>query len=88
MSKEENKKHDELDWESLEREDRLAGPQKDVEDYDINAIEAEKQNLTEEDKSSPYPDDFLADINLLNKSIKNSQQKFKTEAELDEEEEE
>ncbi|MBT32167.1 MAG: hypothetical protein CMO01_21105 [Thalassobius sp.] len=87
MSKEENKKHEDLDWDALEREDRLARPEKDVEDYDVDAIEAEKQNLSDNDKNSPYPDDFLADISLLNKSIKNSQQKYKTDAELDEEEE-
>ncbi len=74
MSKKEPKKMEDIDWEALEREDNLKYAGKDSETYDEAAIEEEKKLLSEEEKSSPYPDDFLADINLMNKSIKNNQQ--------------
>ena len=73
MSKKEPKKIEDIDWDALEQEDSLKYAGKDDETYDEAAIEEEKKLLTEEEKSSPYPDDFLADINLMNKSIKNTQ---------------
>ena len=86
MSKENPSKMNEIDWEALERDDRLKDREKDVEDYDGTAIAEEKEKLTEEEKNSPYPDDFLADINLLNKSIKNNMNSFKEEIGSEEEE--
>lgn len=76
MSKEDPKKMEDIDWEALEEEDRLTHAGKDVESYDKEAIEAEKAKLSEEEKTSPYPDDFLADINLLNKEIKENKPKL------------
>ncbi|MEM1135639.1 MAG: hypothetical protein AAGI07_07345 [Bacteroidota bacterium] len=76
MNKEEPEKMEDIDWDALEAEDRLAHAGKDVEDYDKKAIDAEKEKLSEEEKTSPYPDDFLADINLLNKEIKKDKPKL------------
>ena len=70
MAEKKINKMEDIDWEALENEDRLRYAGKDEETYDVNAIEEEKNQLSEEEKSSPYPDDFLADINLLNKEIK------------------
>ena len=70
MSKESPKKMEDIDWEALENEDKLRYAGKNEEMYDSHAIDKEKKQLTEEEKNSPYPDDFLADLNLLNKEIK------------------
>jgi|GEM_PF-6539082 len=76
MSEKEPKKMEDIDWEALENEDKLRYAGKDEETYDVSAIEEEKNQLSEKEKSSPYPDDFLADINLLNKEIKKNSNKL------------
>jgi hypothetical protein len=62
-----------VDWERLEsmpqNRKKTSG-----EFIDKEAIEAEKKNLTEQEKALPYPEDFLADINLLRKNISNESQ--------------
>ncbi len=62
-----------VDWARLERTEKKAKKKKqeDNTSYNPKAIEDEKQKLPEDDKQLPYPDDFLADVNLLNKSIGN-----------------
>ncbi len=39
------------------------------EDYNEQGIKAEMKNLTDEERASPYPPEFLADVNLLRKKI-------------------
>ena len=56
----------EIDWDNLSDEE-LEDDEDEV--FDASAIAAEKENLSEDEKDSPYPDDFLADWNLLRKSI-------------------
>ncbi|WP_020529265.1 hypothetical protein [Flexithrix dorotheae] len=67
----ENKKNnpEEIDWEALEAEDKKMRVKPNTEELDEEKIEREKKLLSEEEKASPYPDDFLADINGLNKEI-------------------
>lgn len=61
-----------VNWEKLEKESKKGKTNReDNSGYDPEQIEAEKKNLTQQDKSMPYSDDFLADVNLLNKSIGN-----------------
>lgn len=61
-----------VNWEKLERNvKKVKVPKEDKTGYDQEKIESEKKQLPKEDKSLPYSDDFLADINLLNKSIGN-----------------
>lgn len=57
-----------IDWEALEAEDKAAEAIKD-EVPNKEAIAKEKEQLPEEDKFNPYPDDFLADWSLLRKSL-------------------
>jgi hypothetical protein len=85
MSKKEPNKMEDVDWEALENEDNLRYAGKDEEIYDETAIETEKGQLSEEEKSSPYPDDFLADINLLHKDINQSRNKLTPTDEEDDE---
>jgi hypothetical protein len=44
------------------------------ENYNAEAVEAEKERLAEWEKELPYPEDFLADWNLLRKEIDSSPQ--------------
>lgn len=84
MSEKKPNKMEDIDWEALENEDRLRYAGKDEETYDVSAIEEEKNQLSEEEKDSPYPDDFLADINLLNKEIKKNSNRLNTSEKEDE----
>ncbi|MEH0154893.1 hypothetical protein V6R21_12180 [Limibacter armeniacum] len=74
MAEDKNKKAKEVDesgeinWEALEAADRR-DELGDEETPDVKQIEKEKETLSDEEKSSPYPDDFLADWNLLRKTI-------------------
>ena len=63
---------EEIDWDKLEAEQRKILQKEDRrEEMDEEAIKEEMKNLSEEEHNSPYPDEFLADINLLSKSLKN-----------------
>ncbi|MBX2841487.1 MAG: hypothetical protein KTR26_06930 [Flammeovirgaceae bacterium] len=65
-----NNNPEEINWEALEAEDKKMRVKPDKEEPDEEKIEKEKKLLSEEEKASPYPDDFLADINGLNKALK------------------
>ncbi|GAB4328840.1 MAG: hypothetical protein OHK0038_02790 [Flammeovirgaceae bacterium] len=57
-----------VDWEKLESMPQ--NREKNLEELvDKEGIEAEKKKLTDKEKALPYPEDFLADINLLRKNI-------------------
>jgi hypothetical protein len=62
-----------VDWERLESMPQ--NRKKTAEEFmDKEGIEAEKKNLTEQEKALPYPEDFLADINLMRKNISKESQ--------------
>ncbi|MEN7550319.1 hypothetical protein AAG747_20535 [Rapidithrix thailandica] len=75
-----------VDWESLEKKSERQDRRE--EEYDEEKVKDAVKNLSEEEKSMPYPDDFLADINLLMDEIKESRggQLYSEEDHLDEEE--
>lgn len=58
-----------VNWEKLEAQSTKKKRPLKEEQPDIEGIEHEKKNLTPYEKSLPYPEDFLADINLLRKKI-------------------
>ncbi|WP_345370098.1 hypothetical protein [Algivirga pacifica] len=60
-----------VDWDALAAEDN---PVEEVEEIDPARLEEAKSALSEEDKSSPYSDDFLADWNLLLEDIEEEDQ--------------
>lgn len=74
MSKDKSPKDQEIDWNALEAEDRADEITED-ESVDIEKIEDEKKLLTDEEKNSPYPDDFLADFNIIRKEYDKEEKK-------------
>ena len=60
-----------VDWERLEQYSKKKGGQKKKKKTsdDDALIKAVAANLTEEEKNSPYPDDFLADINIMRNDL-------------------
>ncbi len=74
MSKEQENTPEEagnIDWDALEAND---APQETEETVDQERIEQAKAALSEEDKSNPYPDDFLADWNVLLENIEDTEE--------------
>ncbi|NME66663.1 hypothetical protein [Flammeovirga aprica] len=72
MSKDKSTQNQEIDWDALEAEDK-ANEVSAEEQVDVEKIEEEKKLLSEEEKFSPYPDDFLADINIIRKEYDEEQ---------------
>lgn len=72
MSKDKSEQHQEIDWDALEAEDK-ANEVSNEEEVDVDKIEEEKKLLSKEEKFSPYPDDFLADINIIRKEYDQEQ---------------
>ncbi|WP_044211002.1 hypothetical protein [Flammeovirga sp. OC4] len=72
MSKDKSEQNQEIDWEALEAEDKANEVSKE-EKVDVDKIEEEKKLLSNEEKFSPYPDDFLADINIIRKEYDQEQ---------------
>ncbi|AZQ62804.1 hypothetical protein EI427_11335 [Flammeovirga pectinis] len=70
MKKDQENQNQEIDWNALEAADR-AGELASDEDVDIEKINEEKKKLSREEKFSPYPDDFLAEINIIRKNYDN-----------------
>ncbi|MBB3700201.1 hypothetical protein KMW28_14485 [Flammeovirga yaeyamensis] len=60
-------KEEEIDWDALEAEDKRNAANLKEEEVDQEKIDSEKKHLSKEEKSSPYPDDFLAEINIIRK---------------------
>ncbi|NLR90863.1 hypothetical protein [Flammeovirga agarivorans] len=54
-----------IDWDALEAEDNKNSRSKQEEKVDVERINAEKKKLSNEERSNPYPDDFLAEINII-----------------------
>ncbi len=73
MAEQEKNDPQEINWDKLEAEQRnLLNRDDRNEEIDMEAIKEEMKNLTEEEELLPYPKEFLADINLLRKSILNN----------------
>ncbi len=62
-----------VNWSRLEsyskKKDKKAKKKKAEDDTLVKAV---AQNLSEEEKASPYPDDFLAEINIMRNDIDGS----------------
>ncbi len=59
-----------VNWKSLDKETKSR--RKDDEDgdgYNPEAIKKEVEQLSEDEHSSPYPDEFLADVNMMSREI-------------------
>ncbi|WP_281614591.1 hypothetical protein [Flammeovirga sp. SubArs3] len=54
-----------IDWDTLEAEDNKNSRSKQEEKVDVERINAEKKKLSNEERRNPYPDDFLAEINII-----------------------
>ncbi|OHX68336.1 hypothetical protein [Flammeovirga pacifica] len=65
MGNSNKKSTEEIDWEALEAEDRLNADNSSDEEVDLEKINSAKKKLSQEEKNSPYPDDFLAEINII-----------------------
>jgi len=61
-----------VDWDRLEGKQDNSKPKKKRratdDELDEDVVE-ELKSLTEEEKESPYPDDFLADVNSMRKNF-------------------
>ncbi|MCS6832179.1 MAG: hypothetical protein NZ521_01280 [Flammeovirgaceae bacterium] len=59
-----------VNWEKLEAKPVKKKKRASLEELpDVEGIEEEKKNLTSHERSLPYPEEFLADINLLRKRL-------------------
>ena len=58
-----------VNWKKLEEKPKKLPKKKKSTDYNKEAISEEVNNLSEQEHDSPYPDAFLADVNLLNKQV-------------------
>ncbi len=60
-----------VNWERLEQLTGKKQKKKVLPSESDEEIKHEARNLSNAEKQMPYPDEFLADVNLLNKSIGN-----------------
>ncbi|MBB6459749.1 hypothetical protein [Flammeovirga kamogawensis] len=70
MKKNQENQNQEIDWDALEAEDK-ANELDSEEKVDHEKINEEKKKLSKEEQYSPYPDDFLAEINIIRKNYDN-----------------
>ena len=59
-----------VNWDKLEGQDSSPSKPKKKKTTTVDEeVQEEVKNLTEEEKSLPYPDEFLADINFMRKDL-------------------
>ena len=58
-----------VNWDKLEGKSEGKPKKKKVEDKLDEEVVEELENLTEEEKESPYPDEFLADVKSMRKNF-------------------
>lgn len=73
MNKDKSTQNQDIDWDALEAEDNANETSDQEEVMDTEKINKEKKKLSEEEIFSPYPDDFLAEINIIRKEYDNQE---------------
>ena len=58
-----------INWNRFEKSGKTKKRKKTSPAQDNSEVEEEKQSLTDDEQTSAYPDDFLADVNLMRKKI-------------------